>query len=161
MRVLLKLVLVGLLLTAWPCHAAKWRMVGGVPESGIRVYVDDATLAVDHDYIVKGWVRFDYEMPRERDGHKLVAYASHRQVDCEANRYWIEEGWGYPGSEAEPVRLYSTAQEWQMPPPGSEAEIASAALCFETNSLFDVLTDKGTVFQGLMYVWQTIKSHIY
>jgi len=137
-------------------HAALWREVGTVEETGTQVSVDDSTLAVDRGSIVTGWVKFDFAKPQERDGQKLSGYISHRMVDCAANRYWVMEGWGYPSSNAEPVRLYSTTQEWQMPPPDSEAEIASAALCVESQTIFEQLG----ITARLQIVWGMLQTFI-
>lgn len=151
-----------MLLAAAPsATGAEWRVVGAVPGEGVKVSVDDASLKVDHEYIAKGWVRFDYDKPRERYGQQLMGYASHRQVNCEENRFWVEESWGYPGAQAEPVRLYSAAQEWQMPAPGSEAEIASAALCYETKSIFSTFMQGRTIFSTLWDIWKLISSVVF
>jgi len=137
--------------------AAEWREVGTVPDGGASVYVDDASISVDHDTIVKGWVRFDYDKPQERDGHKLDSYASQRMVNCESNRYWLMDGWGTRSGGGEQVRLYSTFQEWQMPPPDSEAEIASAALCYEAKSIFGKIWDKLQIVSRLQMVWKMLR----
>ena len=129
------------LLATLPCQAASWREVGGFPDTGVKVYVDEASLAVDHDIIAKGWVRFEYSVPRQRDGKQLIGHSSLRMVNCQDHRYWISEGWGYLPNTAEPVRLYSDSQEWQLPAPDSESEIALDALCFEAKSLFDIVWD--------------------
>lgn len=149
----LRLFLLFLALLAVPAYAAQWREVGEVGDSGIIVSVDDKSLSVDHDAVVTGWVRFEYPKPRERDGHKLAGYVSKRMVNCEINRYWVMDGWGYPSNNGEPVRLYSTDQEWQMPPPDSEAEIASAALCNETVSVLGIGFQ---IFSRLRTVWNFI-----
>lgn len=122
-------------------QAAQWREVGQVPATGTRVFVDDDSLTVDHDTVVKGWVRFEYARPREQDGYPLNASASLRMVNCETHRYWLMEGWGYR-SNAEPVPLFSTSREWQAIGPDSENEIASAAMCYEASSIFRKLWDK-------------------
>jgi hypothetical protein len=154
---ILRLFLLFLLLFASSAHAAKWREVGEVSETGTIVSVDDGSLSVDHDSIVTGWVRFEYAKPQERDGHKLTGYVSQRMVNCEINRYWVMDSWGYPSNNAEPVRLYSADQEWQMPPPDSEAEIASAALCNETLSFMGIGFE---IFSRLQTVWSILKSTI-
>lgn len=140
--------------------AAQWREVGSVPDSDASVYVDDSSISVDHDTIVKGWVRFDYEKPRERDGYKLTSYVSNRMVDCAANRYWLMDGWGTRSEGGEQVRLYSSFQEWQMPPPDSEAEVASAALCNEAKSFFGMLWDKLEIMNRLQLVWKLVQSAV-
>lgn len=140
--------------------AAQWREVGSVPDSDASVYVDDASISVDHDIIVKGWVRFDYDKPRERDGYKLTSYVSHRMVDCAANRYWLMDGWGSRSEGGEQVRIYSSFQEWQMPPPDSEAEVASAALCNEAQSFFGGAWNKLQIMNRLQLVWKIIRSAV-
>ncbi len=140
-----------------PVYAAKWREVGEVPETGTQVFVDDASLSVDHDTVVKGWVRFEYEKLQVRDGQKLNAYASLRMVNCDVNRYWLVDGWGYR-DKAEPVRMYSTAQMWETPAPDSEDEIAAAVLCVESQSLLSSLWDKLQVAQRLQMVWRIVTS---
>lgn len=141
-RFSLFLALVGQLAIAVPCQAATWREVGGFPDKGMKVFVDDASLAVDHDYIVKGWVRMEYMAPREHDGMQLSAHSSLRMTDCENGRYWVSEGWGYLPDKTDPVRLYASAQEWQVPAPDSEDEIAYRALCYEARSMLGILWDK-------------------
>lgn len=134
-----------LLLAPWmalPALAANWREVGSFPETGVRVLVDDATLSVDHDVVVKGWVRVEYMAPREHDGLQLIAYTSLRMAHCENGRFWVMEGWGTLPDKAEPVRLYTTSQEWRLPLPDSEDELAYQALCYEARSLLGVLWDK-------------------
>lgn len=147
----------GLMALAVSSHAAQWREVGEVPETGTIVYVDDASLSVDHDTVVKGWVKFEYDKPREHDGHKFDAYVSQRMVNCEVNRYWQMDAWGYRNN-AEPMRLYSTSQEWQTPAPDSDSEIASAVLCNETKSIFGIVWDKLAIAQRLQMVWRIITS---
>jgi len=129
------------LLTTLPSQAASWREVGGFPDNGVKVYVDEASLEVDHDVIAKGWVRFEYAKPRQRDGMQLIGHSSLRMANCQDRRYWVSEGWGYLPNTAEPVRLYSGSQEWQLPAPDSESEVALDALCFEAKSLFDIVWD--------------------
>ncbi len=126
-------------------------------ETGTIVSVDDTSLSVDHDSIVTGWVRFEFAKPKERDGHKLTGYVSQRMVNCEINRYWVMDSWGYPSNDAEPVRLYSADQEWQMPPPDSEAEAAAAALCVETKSFLGIGFD---IFSKLQTAWSVLKGAI-
>ena len=128
-------------LSALPCQAASWREVGGFPDNGVKVYVDEASLKVDHDIVAKGWVRFEYSVPRQRDGMPLIGHSSLRMANCQDHRYWISEGWGYLPNTAEPIRLYNDSQEWQLPAPDSESEIALNALCFEAKSLFDIVWD--------------------
>ncbi|HEY3327086.1 MAG TPA: surface-adhesin E family protein [Novimethylophilus sp.] len=124
------------------CHAADWYEVGGFPDKGVKVYVDESSLVVDHDTVVTGWIRFEYKTPRERDGKQLIGQSSLRMANCGDRRYWISEAWGHPPNNTEPVRLYSDTQEWQLAAPDSEARIALDALCFEAQSLFSILWDK-------------------
>lgn len=155
-----RLSLLCLVFLATTVHAAQWREVGEVGETGTLVSVDDRSLSVDHDSIVTGWVKFDYAKPQERDGYKLTGYASQRMVNCEINRYWAMDSWGYPSNNGEPVRLYSTVQEWQMPPPDSEAEIASAALCSEAQSFLGLAWGRFEIFSRLQTVWSILKGAI-
>lgn len=148
-----------LTLMASAAHAAEWREVGEVPDSGTIVYVDDASLSVDHDTVVKGWVKFEYDKPREHDGQKFNVYVAQRMVNCEVNRYWQMDAWGYRDN-AEPVRLFSTAQEWQTPAPDSESEIASAVLCNESRSIFGIVWDKLAIAQRLQMVWRIVVSAV-
>ena len=141
-------------------QAAQWREIGEVPDTGTQVFVDDASLSVDHDTIVKGWVRFEYETPKAHDGYKLNAYVSHRMVNCQANRYWIVDGWGYRDAASEPVRLYAQSQEWESPAPDSENEIASAVLCYETKSVFGVVWEKLAIVQRLQMVWKIVTATV-
>lgn len=154
----LRFSLLCLVLLANTAHAAQWREVGEVGETGTIVSVDDGSLSVDHDSIVTGWVKFEYVKPQLRDGNKLTGYVSQRMVNCEINRYWAMDGWGYPSNDAEPVRLYSAVQEWQMPPPDSEAEIASAALCNEAQSFLGLAWGKFEIFSRLQTVWSILKG---
>ena len=142
-----------------PACAAQWREVGEVPGTGTQVFVDDASLNVDHDTIVKGWVRFEYAKPQLRDGYKLNAYVSQRLVNCQANRYWLVDGWGYR-DKAEPVRLYSQAQGWENPAPDSENEIAAAVLCVETKSVLGGLWDKLQIAQTLQLAWRLLTAAV-
>lgn len=158
-RSLRLLLLLALVLTSSLADAAKWREVGDVPERDTIVSVDDASITVDHDTIVDGWVRFDYDKPRERDGNKLSSHVSHRMVNCAVNRYWLMDSYG-TRSGGEQVRLYSEFQEWQMPPPDSEDEIASAALCYEAKSVFGVLWDKLEIVNRLQLVWKMIRAAV-
>lgn len=119
-----------------PASAADWREVGTVMERGITVYVDHASVKADHDIIAQGWVRFDYQNPQTHAGQPLSRHTSLRMVNCQNKRYWVSEWWGYPSSGGEPVQLASQSQEWQMPAPDSEAEMAVQALCAETQSIF-------------------------
>jgi hypothetical protein len=154
------LLFLGLLATSTQVAAGQWREVGEVPERDAVVLVDDASITVDHDTIVKGWVRFDYDKPHTLDGHKLVSYVSQRMVNCETNRYWLMDGYGTTSGTAEQVRLYSSFQEWQMPPPDSEAEVASAALCNEAKSVFSSLWGTLQIANRLQLVWKLIRSAI-
>jgi len=140
-----------------PAHAAKWREVGEVPETGTIVSVDESSLIVDHDTIVKGWVRLEYDKPRERDGYKVDAIATQRMVNCEVNRHWQMEEWGYRNN-ADPVRLYSTSQEWQTPAPDSDSEVASAVLCNAGKSIFGVIWDQLAIAQRLQMVWRLVTA---
>ena len=122
-----------------PASAADWHEVGMAMERGITVYVDHASVKVDHDIIAQGWVRFDYSQPQPYQGRPLSRHASLRMVNCENKRYWVSEGWGYPADGGSPIPLASESQEWQMPAPDSEAEMAVQALCHETQSIFSTV----------------------
>lgn len=154
---MLRLLLLYLLVFASAANAAQWREVGEM-DSGTLVSVDDKSLSVDHDSIVTGWIKFEFAKPQLRDGQKLTGYVSQRMVDCASNRYWVMDSWGYPPSNAEPVRLYSTAQEWQLPPPDSEAEIANAALCFETTSFLGLTWGRLEILSRLYSVFSLLKG---
>jgi hypothetical protein len=154
----LRCVLVAALLFASAAQAAEWREVGEVEDTGTIVSVDDKSLSVDHDQIVTGWVKFEYVKPSEREGYKVISYASRRMVDCSVNRYWVTDAWGYLPNNAEPVRLYSTVQEWLMPAPDSEAEFANAALCFETASILGWGKDRYVIFARLYSVLGILKG---
>lgn len=155
----IRLVVVLILAPAAPAYAAEWREVGVAPGSGTLVYVDDASLSVDHDTVVKGWVKFQYDRPREHDGQKFDVYVAQRMVNCEVNRYWQMDAWGYRNN-ADPVRLYSTAQEWQTPAPDSDSEIASAVLCNETKSIFGIIWDDLAIGHRLQIVWQAVVAAV-
>lgn len=151
------LLLASLMLITAGSHAANWREVGEVPETGTIVSVDDGSLTVDHDIIVKGLVRFEFEKPRVQDGYKLDAVVSQRMVNCEVNRYWQLDAWGYRDN-AEPVRLYNATQEWQTPAPDSESEIASAVLCNETQSIFGIVWGNLAIAHRLRLAWQALTA---
>lgn len=123
-------------------HAADWYEVGGFPDKGVKVYIDKATLVVDHETVVSGWTRFEYKQPHEQGGTPLIAQNSLRMANCRDRRYWITEAWGYPPGNAAPVRLYSDAQEWQLAAPDSEGQVALDALCFGAESLLGIVWDK-------------------
>lgn len=124
-------------------RAADWHEVQGKGADGAaKVFVDHDSLVVDHDYVVRGWVRFDYATPRERDGNILTGVRAQHIVNCEEHRYWIAESWGVLKNGGDPVRLYNVSQEWQLPIPDSESEAAVWALCYESKSLFGILWDK-------------------
>ncbi len=154
----LRCVIVGTLLLASAAQAAEWREVGEVEDTGTVVSVDDKSLSVDHDQIVTGWVKFEYVKPSEREGFKVISYASRRMVDCSVNRYWVTDAWGYLPNNAEPVRLYSTVQEWLIPAPDSEAEFANAALCFETTSILGLGWGRVEILSRLYSVWGVLKG---
>lgn len=124
------------LATSLPLQAADWHEAGTVMERGITVYVDHASAKVDHDIIAQGWVRFDYLKPQPVDGRALFRHTSLRMVNCQSLRYWVSEAWGYPADGGNPVQLATGSQEWQLPVPDSEAEMAVQALCNETQSIF-------------------------
>lgn len=145
----------GLMATA--LHAGQWREVGEVPDTGTIVYVDESSVMVDHDTIVKGWVKLEYDKPRIRDGQKVEAIATHRMVNCEVNRYWQMDEWGYR-SNADPVRFYSGSQEWDTPAPDSDSEVASAVICNAGRSFLGVIWDQVAIAQRLQMVWRLITA---
>lgn len=146
-----------MMLMAHALYAGQWREVGEVPDTGTIVYVDEYSVVVDHDTIVKGWVKLEYDKPRLRDGQKVEAIATHRMVNCEVNRYWQMDEWGYR-SNADPVRFYSISQEWETPAPDSDSEVASAAICNAGKSFFGVLWDQVAIAQRLQMVWRIITA---
>lgn len=143
-----------------PGLAANWREVGSLPQDGITVHVDDNSLLVDHEVLVKGWVRFDYKPPREREGQVMASYTSYRMVNCETQRYWITEGWAYPPNRPEPLQVYYDSQYWRLASPDSEAEIAVAALCYETKSLFGIVWEKLSLQHNLAELWEKMRRGI-
>ncbi len=138
-------------------QAAQWREVGEVPDTGTIVYVDESSVMVDHDTFVKGWVKLEYDKPRMRNGQKVEAIATHRMVNCEVNRYWQMDEWGYR-SDADPVRFYSGSQEWDIPAPDSDSEVASAVICNAGRSFLGVIWDQVAIAQRLQMVWRLITA---
>ena len=137
-------------------QAAQWREVGEVPDTGTIVYVDESSVMVDHDTIVKGWVKLEYDKPRMRNGQKVEAIATHRMVNCEVNRYWQMDEWGYR-SDADPVRFYSGSQEWVIPAPDSGSEVVRRHLqCRKIVPWRDL--GSGHYAQRLQMVWRLITA---
>lgn len=137
------------------CHATDWYEVGGFPDKGVKVYIDES-LTVDHDVVVKGWVRFQYQTPRQQDGKQLIGQSSQRLVNCKDRRYWITEAWAYSSGNAEPMRLYSDAQEWQLAGPDSESEMAVDALCYGAGTLLGILAEK--IDRGLFLIRMSFEA---
>lgn len=132
----LKYCIVVLLLAFATCaSAAQWKdMPSSLPN--ILVYVDTASVKVT-EYVVHGWVKFDYRVPREHEGKQLNEETSERMVNCQERTSWTLGGYGLPKDGSAPVRIYSTEQYWTAPAPDSQDEVAYLALCEYAKTLFD------------------------
>lgn len=136
-------VLLVVMATASPlAFAASWSEFGNLNNGATRVSVDEDSVSIEHDLVVKGWVRFDYGSPKSIMGNQLTGHVSYRMVNCESGRQWLVEDWGQPASSPEPVSLMVSTNEWKFPPPGSESSLAMDALCYQAKSVFGVLWDK-------------------
>ncbi|TSA50589.1 MAG: hypothetical protein D4R48_01155 [Nitrosomonadales bacterium] len=131
-----------LLVLLLPCalHAAQWREVPSTIPN-IIVYIDPSSISVT-DYVVKGWVRFDYRVPQEYQGKQLIGESSERMVNCRERTFWVMDGYGQPKGGGDPIRVYSTAEYWTTPAPDSRDEAAYTALCEESKSLIGNIVDK-------------------
>ena len=100
------------LLSLFPCasHAAQWEVVTSKAPN-VTVSIDSSSISVN-DYIVKGWVKFDYQVPREYQGKPLQLETSLRQVNCEERTFWVIEGYGQPNDGSDQIRIYNNAEYW-------------------------------------------------
>lgn len=132
-----------LLLLTRPLYAANWEEFRGKAMEATTVFVDSGSAEIEHDTVVKGWVKFEYEKPKYQNGREVISRMTYRTVNCENGRYWVTEDWLTVKNSVDPILLptNSGAQEWQKAPPSSEAEMAVDALCYETKSLFGVAWD--------------------
>ena len=131
-----------LLLALFPCalHAAQWdEVTSKAPD--IVVSIDLSSVSVN-DYIVKGWVKFDYQVPREYQGRLLLRETSQRQVNCKERTFWVIEGYGQTEDASDEIRIYNNMQYWTTPAPDSKDEAAYMALCRQTESIFEKAVDK-------------------
>lgn len=122
-------------------QAANWDQFGTLSD-GTKVSVDENSIKIDHDQVVKGWVRFDYVAPKTILGNKLTGHVSYRMANCENGRQWVVEDWGNTANSLDPVSLLVPMNEWSVPIPGSESSSAMDALCYQTKSYFGVMWDK-------------------
>lgn len=136
--------LVLLLLVARPLYAADWKMARGKPLADTAVFVDGNSTDVEHDTVVKGWVKFEYSKPKRYNGVEATSHVTYRLANCETHRYRVMEDMLNVKNGIEPIRLEvsGNAQQWEVPPPGTEAEAALDALCYETRSLLGQLWDR-------------------
>jgi hypothetical protein len=127
-----------LLLIASAVQAANWTEFRGRAVPGTRVYVDDNSVEIDRDIIVKGWVKFEYDTPKMIEGKLVIGRMTQRAVNCENGRYWVTEDWLNVKNGADPIPLAIAGnnQQWQKAAPSSEAEMAQDALCYANKSLF-------------------------
>lgn len=139
--VLQKLLLTGLAASCFgslPLYAADWTEFRGKAQAATLVFVDERSIAVEHDKAVSGWVKFEYTSPRHYNGQEIASRVTHRIVNCGTGRYWVTEDLLNLKNGFEPVALpvSSTAQQWQKVTPSSDAEMAFDALCYQTKSMF-------------------------
>jgi len=128
-----------LLLCPFALHAAQWQAVeSSVPN--VSVSIDPSSISAT-DYIVKGWVKFDYQVPREYQGKQLSQETSQRQVNCQEKTFWVVDGYGQPNDGSDPVKIYSTAEYWMTPAPDSKDEVAYLALCQRAKTLLDIVIE--------------------
>lgn len=127
-----------LLLIASAVQAANWTEFRGRAVPGTRVFVDDNSVEIDRDTIVKGWVKFDYDTPRVIDGKVVIGRMTERAVNCENGRFWITADWLNVKNSVDPIPLAIAGkdQQWQTAAPSSESEMARDALCYANKSLF-------------------------
>lgn len=128
-----------LILLSFASHAAEWQEVKS-PVPGVSVSIDSSSINTT-EYIVKGWVKFDYKVPREYQGKQLSQETSQRQVNCQEKIFWVMDGYGLPRDGSEPIRIYSTAEYWMTPAPDSKDEVAYLALCQKAKSLMDIVIE--------------------
>ena len=130
-----------LCLAAPVCHAQQWSVAALSTDSGATVSIDEDSVCV-RKYIAKGWVRIDYQAPRDHDSVRLTGYAALWQANCQNHTYWASESTGFRDKNQEPVKLYNTEQQWQSPSPGGDEDVAMEALCAGTKSLYTRVRDK-------------------
>lgn len=132
-----------LLLVARPLYAADWKEFRGKALQGTTVFVDGNSVEVDRDIVVKGWVKFEYAKPKWNNGAEVTSRVTYRMANCESRRYWVVEDLLNAKNSIDPIRLEAMgfAQQWQVPAPGTESEMALEALCYETRSMFGALWD--------------------
>jgi len=131
-----------MLLPVCNLHAAQWQEAPS-PIPNIIVYVDPASITVT-DYVVRGWVKFDYRIPREYQGKQLIEETSERMVNCQERTFWAMGGYGLPKGGGNPVRVFSNAEYWMVPAPDSQDEVAYNALCDKSKSILDKAIDQVT-----------------
>lgn len=133
-----------LLLVARPLYAADWKEARGKPLSDANVFVDGNSTNVEHDTVVKGWVKFEYSKPKKHNGVEVMSRVTYRLANCETRRYRVVEDMLNVKNGIEPIQLEvsGNAGQWEVPPPGTEAEAALDALCYETRSMLGQLWDK-------------------
>jgi hypothetical protein len=135
-----------LLLLPYAAHAARWKEIPStLPD--VIVSIDPASIIVT-DYVVKGWIKFDYRVPREHQSKLLVEESSERMVNCQEHTFWVIEGYGQPKGGGDPIRIYSTAEYWTTPSPDSKDEVAYIGLCQESKSLMGKIIDNAVEEMG-------------
>ena len=134
---LTKLAGLALLVAATSTQAANWEEFRGRSVPGTVVFVDEHSIEVEHDTLVKGWVKFEYAAPKRINGKVVTGRLTHRAVNCDTGRYWVMEDWlNVKNGDVIPLEIAGNAQEWQKTAPSSEAEMAQEALCYTTKSIF-------------------------
>ncbi len=124
-----------LLLVATVVHAADWQEFRGRSVPGTTVYRDDNTVAITRDSLVDGWLKFEYSTPKNINGQLVVSRTTHRIANCNNGRYWVFDDWlNVQNGDPIPLAITSNEQQWQLPVPSSEAEMAMDALCYATKS---------------------------
>jgi hypothetical protein len=125
-----------LLLIASAVQAANWTEFRGRAVPGTTVFVDDSSVEIDRDTIVKGWVKFEYDTPKMINGKVVIGRMTQRAVNCETGRFWVTEDWLNVKNSGDPIPLAITGneQQWQKAAPSSEAEMALDALCYNNKS---------------------------
>lgn len=132
-----------LLLPSMPLHAANWTEFRGKSVEGVTVFVDERSVEIEHDTLVKGWVKFEYAKPKLNQGAEAMSRMTSRVVNCDTRRYWVIEDMLTVRHSVDPVHLEVSngQQQWQIPVPGTESEMALDALCYQTRSAFGKLLD--------------------
>jgi hypothetical protein len=132
-----------LLLMATMAQAANWEVFRGRSVAGTTAFWDANSVEIEHDKVVKGWVKLEYSTPRNINGNQVVSRMTHRAVNCATGRYWVMEDWLNVRNGRDPIQLAIGAneQQWQKAAPESEGEMALDALCYATKSFFDEAWD--------------------